>query len=339
MHQYNLVVCGGTFDHFHKGHKEFLKFVLSRGKKALIGLTSDEFAHKKELDYLIDPYNTRKAAVENFLQEYNLLDKVEIVSIDNIFIPKQWESLPVEAIIVSDQSKQGAESINEDREKRKLEKLPVVIFPILKADDGGSISSYRIRKGEINRDGKPYAQAVWFEQPIALPVHLRPHLAQPFGFLITDFNKWVLSADKPAKELTITVGDAVTKSFNDHNLGQAISVVDFHIQRKRSFTHVTELGFSGEEGEFEAVNPPGMLTPELFSAVKRSLESENRNKRLIVVVEGEEDLAVLPFLLLAPLGFVIFYGQPSQGVVRVDVTEETKKRAYSLVKDFTPATS
>ncbi len=32
----NLVVCGGTFDHFHKGHEAFLKYVFSVGKKSII---------------------------------------------------------------------------------------------------------------------------------------------------------------------------------------------------------------------------------------------------------------------------------------------------------------
>jgi len=51
-------------------------------------------------------------------------------------------------------------------------------------------------------------------------------------------------------------------------------------------------------------------------------------------VDGEEDLAVLPVLLIAPLGFSIFYGQPNEGLVQVQVTEENKEQAYQFVNSF-----
>ena len=53
-------------------------------------------------------------------------------------------------------------------------------------------------------------------------------------------------------------------------------------------------------------------------------------------VNGEEDLVVLPLILLTPLNTIIYYGQPSEGLVKVIVSESIKDKAYNLVSKFRP---
>jgi uncharacterized protein (UPF0218 family) len=55
-----------------------------------------------------------------------------------------------------------------------------------------------------------------------------------------------------------------------------------------------------------------------------------------IIVEGEEDLAALPALMLAPEGALVLYGQPGEGIVAVRAGRESASRAreiYSRMAD------
>ena len=54
----------------------------------------------------------------------------------------------------------------------------------------------------------------------------------------------------------------------------------------------------------------------------------------MIIVDGEEDLAVLPVVLLAPLDSLVFYGQRNQGLVLVKVTEEKKSEFVKILARF-----
>jgi len=267
MKKYNLIVCGGTFDYLHDGHKAFLRFMFNQSKNILLGLTSDIYTTEKSKD-AIEPYILRKKALESFLKGEQVLERVVIEPIDSVYIPSQWEKLPIEAIIVSKESQKGADLINNKRRHEGLSELPVVVFPLVEALGEGFISSTRIRNGEINREGRPFVKPLWFEKTLQLSEEQRNTLRSPFGELIDDFNTWTRSEKIDAAKL-ITVGDVITKSCNDLGIGQVISVIDFLTQREKAFKNTKELGFSGTEKVFSASNPPSHLTPELFILAKQ----------------------------------------------------------------------
>jgi len=60
-------------------------------------------------------------------------------------------------------------------------------------------------------------------------------------------------------------------------------------------------------------------------------EAVTLKRRVAVVVEGEEDLLVLPLLAEMPLGSVIAYGQPHEGLVVVTVTGEKRDWARDFL--------
>ncbi len=331
MQKYNLVVCGATFDHFHDGHKEFIRFALDQGKKVLLGLTSDAFGKEKRQETEIEPYQSRKSSVINYLREQRAEENVEILPIDTIFIPPQWESLPIQAIIVSKDSLAGAKMINHKRKTEGKQPLEMVECPIVMTEDGMPISSVRIRKGEITREGKLFISPLW-QFPLRLTLSLRKKLKQPFGNLITDVDTWFKRRSFDPSKI-ITVGDVVTASFNNYNIGQRISVVDFFVARKRKFSNIKEHGFSGSETKISTDNPAGTLTSSTFKACKDIFTTVS-SARIVMIVEGEEDLVVLPFVLTAPLGYHIYYGQPDRGIVEVKITEQRKKETYSIINQF-----
>jgi len=332
--QYNLVLCGGTFDTLHKGHRIFLRFVLSQGKKVLLGLTTDAYVkrYKKESD-MVASYQERKNSLESFLQTEKAFGRVEIAPIDTFMYPQQWETLPIEAIFVSSNTINGAKNINAARQKKGLPPFPIVTFPLETGEKGTAISSSRVRGGEINKEGREYVHPEWFSSTLVLPSSERKWFKKPFGVLYRDLKE--VSLLLPNR--IITVGDVVTRDFNNKGVKQKFSVIDFSVQRKKLYKDTTQLGFSGEEVILNAQNPPGHITKSLFTCIMQAFDYLSDDKRVIIIVEGEEDLAVLPIILAAPLGYSIFYGQPNEGVVRLDVTLETKSTAYTYLKRLVPA--
>ena len=326
MKKYNLVVCGGTFDHFHRGHREFLRYILSISKKVLIGLTTDKYVKAKNSSEWIDAYQLRKQKIMEFLDQEKASNIVQIEPIDDIYIPKIWENLPIEAIVVSKNTIEGAEKINLRRKEQKNNPLTIETCPLIKSEYNGYISSSRIRNGEINREGVSYVNPLWFKNKLVITEELRRYIKKPFGRLFRSPQE--VKITKCA--YLITVGDITTKVFNELSLNQNISVIDFKVARRKKFSNLSQLGFSSKIKVINAKNPAGRLTPSLFSKVA-SIFSLYKDKRVVLKIEGEEDLAVLPLILSAPLNSIIFYGQPDQGLVRVDVSEENKEKTKSLV--------
>lgn len=328
--KYNLAVCGGTFDHLHKGHKEFLRFAISLSQKLLIGLTSDKYALTRNKSEGIESYKIRKQKLERFLKKEKVLERVLIAPIDSIFIPKVWEGLSVEAIVVSENTLPGAKEVNLKRKEQGKFSLNIEIYPMVKSQNNEYISSSKIRKGDLDREGKSYINPEWMRRKLFLGETLRSVLKKPLGLLLSKGFIY----ETVRVPYVITVGDVTTKVFNALSIGAYISVVDFKVARKRQFKNLKELGFSGREKIFKVKSPAGCLTPALFKAISNIFKSEKTNRRIVLQVEGEEDLSVLPLILAAPLGSVIFYGQPKEGVVKVEVSEKTKHVAYDLVDQF-----
>lgn len=142
------VVIGGTFDILHKGHEAFLSKAFSLGQ-VFIGLTSNEMALQTKKRQVQD-FEYRKKELENFIAK-NFKNYYKIGKIEDKFGPTLKEDF--DCIVVSPETKKTALIINEER--RKINKKPIEIIGIkfVLAEDGKPISSTRIFKGEIDRDG------------------------------------------------------------------------------------------------------------------------------------------------------------------------------------------
>ena len=150
---------------------------------------------------------------------------------------------------------------------------------------------------------------------------------RPLGKLYVDFED-AIPMIKEASFL-ISVGDQTTKNLVDIDLIPDLGIIDNRIQRKDHNYDIIRT-----ENILNADNPAGTITENLWETIEEAIsltleDDENR----IIVVKGEEDLAVLPCLLIAPEDAVILYGQPNEGLVFVNVCEG-KGKAERLMTFF-----
>lgn len=324
MNKYKLVACGGTFDLFHAGHKAFLLEALDRSGNLLLGITSDLYIKSFKDGNKLASFETRKNTVEDFLESIGARDRVQIIPIDDFYGSLLTDESSPQAIAVTAETKSMAEDINQKRKEKGLSELAIVLLSLKLAEDGKIISATRIRRGEINRDGRVYLNPQWQNKILVLPESLRSVLQHPLAEVLDEIPQGI-DAEK-----TIAIGDVTVQKFNENNVGQFLSIIDFFVQRQVRFHEFSELGFADQEVR-KVKNLHGTITPELFKAIEDALEVKTKK---IIFVDGEEDLAFLPVMLAAPLGFSVFYGQPNQGLVQVDVTEENKEKIYQIISEF-----
>ncbi len=81
------------------------------------------------------------------------------------------------------------------------------------------------------------------------------------------------------------------------------------------------------KAKVRAKNPAGTITEALWKAVDLSVR-----KPCSVAVEGEEDLAGLAVIALAPVGSILIYGIPKKGMCIMGITQTRKARARRLIK-------
>ncbi|HPY59955.1 MAG TPA: GTP-dependent dephospho-CoA kinase family protein [Methanospirillum sp.] len=155
-----------------------------------------------------------------------------------------------------------------------------------------------------------------------LPAWHRHLFKEPFGTLFISFEEVLRLI--PGKTV-FSVGDVVTANLLKAGRPPEVAVVDGHTMRQ-PYPGVT----IPEYRQLLVKNPAGGLTEELIKATQTAATQPGT----VIQVEGEEDLAVVPLAMHAPLGTVILYGQPGKGVVMLTITPATKKRAEDLFTCF-----
>ncbi len=143
---------GGTFDILHIGHEALLTQASNIGDKILVGLTTDERARKGRNTDFLNSYAIRKRNLARLLESLGILDKFEIVPLNDDWGPSVIDE-DFEAIVVSEETKATADKINKIRSKEGKNELQIVVVPMINSADGQFISSSRIRNNEIDSSG------------------------------------------------------------------------------------------------------------------------------------------------------------------------------------------
>ena len=151
MPKYGTVALGGTFDIIHKGHVALLTESFSISSHAIIGLTSDELAFKKNKK-IINNYSKRFESLTNLINEKFPNSSYKISKLENDFGPAAIEG-KVDALVLSEETSSKGRILNDLRKKQNLSHVEVVIIPMVLAQDGTRISTTRIKNSEIDSEG------------------------------------------------------------------------------------------------------------------------------------------------------------------------------------------
>jgi uncharacterized protein (UPF0218 family) len=183
------------------------------------------------------------------------------------------------------------------------------------------------------------------EPLLALPESLRDAFKEPLGPVTTDAAALLDAVDEtserraapgePAPQL-VAVGDVVTYHLREAGRVPDVAFVDGKTEREAVRDEI-ETALAAADGRRIAVeNPAAGLSAALLGALADGLAAA---EPVTVEVTGEEDLAALPAMLAAPLGSTVVYGQPGEGMVRVAVTPEARRRARELFEGLTGDTA
>ncbi|HEV8594272.1 MAG TPA: DUF359 domain-containing protein [Thermoplasmata archaeon] len=157
-----------------------------------------------------------------------------------------------------------------------------------------------------------------------LPESMREELRRPLGPVLSgrDAYEAVLRAPR-----VVTVGDACTIDLVTHGRLPDIAVIDFKTKREASDALRARARAIGGR-VLTAVNPAGSLTRDTWAALDEAFKSPERVR---IEVLGEEDLAALAAIDLAPEGTAVLYGMPDAGVVLVWVDARAKAAVRDLI--------
>lgn len=134
--------------------------------------------------------------------------------------------------------------------------------------------------------------------------------------------------------MVITVGDVCTEKLIAAGTIPNIAITDERTTRLAR----TPVAVAGAM-EFQATNPPGMITQEAWRVIREAIARQTESASPIHIrIVGEEDLLTLPAVLEAPPKALVIYGQPDvegrtkRGLVCIEVSEQMKRRARGFVE-------
>ncbi len=125
------------------------------------------------------------------------------------------------------------------------------------------------------------------------------------------------------KRPIISVGDVVTDTLIEQGIRPDLGIVDGKTQRD-------DYDFRDwdEEEKMVIENPPSLIKKEAWKIIGEAIE---RDKKELVFVEGEEDMLSLVAIALCPIGGIVIYGIPGEGMVINVVSKDLKEKAWEII--------
>lgn len=162
---------------------------------------------------------------------------------------------------------------------------------------------------------------------------LREALRKPLGYFIAGPNaefkaKKYIENINPVK--IVTIGDVVSSTLYEAKLHIDIVVVD-----GKTLRSIGRYYDFKSNHIFRVENHPGTISINAWNTLREALRI---NGDVLVLVDGEEDLLVIPVVILAPENSVVAYGQPplwgEGGIVIVEVNMEKKREFINYLREM-----
>ena len=162
-----------------------------------------------------------------------------------------------------------------------------------------------------------------------LPPNLRDELKTPLGKLILNDSSEKESYIQKiySEKVVITVGDATSELLLGMGLTPLLHIIDGQEKREKRSPPLAE----SVNTELTVKNNPGEISTESFNLIKTIFEQK---PPIRLLVDGEEDLLVLPVCLFAPANSVVMYGQPNEGLVIAEITNEVRDKVQKIVNQM-----
>lgn len=169
-------------------------------------------------------------------------------------------------------------------------------------------------------------------QEYSITETLRSDVKSPIGRLVKDseVRKDVLEPYFARPDLKVSVGDRTTERLIEFNLSPNLEIIDTIEKRAQR----PALRISKDQQLLVARNKSGTISSDALSKLGKCLEVLLRDsqKRVRLVIDGEEDLLVLPVVAFFPSGTIVFYGQPHEGLVIIDSKDSTERAKEMLLQ-------
>jgi len=160
-----------------------------------------------------------------------------------------------------------------------------------------------------------------------LPENLRETLKKPIGKLVQE--QELIQLLKKEKYI-VSIGDLVTYTLLKNNIKPIFCIVDFHTRRGECTEEMIKKIKSFGKKHMVVKNDPATISDELWNAIDHGLNNLEPGFMRIEVI-GEEDLASLPVIFLAPSVVTIIYGLPDKGVLVVSPNKKNKELTKEIL--------
>jgi pantetheine-phosphate adenylyltransferase len=144
---------GGTFDILHVGHERLLAKAFELGELVFVGISGDLLVPRLNKDHSVRKFAVRRRDLRRLLKARGWLKRARISELNDSFGPATRRKR-LDALVVSEETRDNGLKANALRRSQGLKPLRLHVVKMVRADDGQLLSDSRIRRREVDRNGR-----------------------------------------------------------------------------------------------------------------------------------------------------------------------------------------